>query len=391
MAKKRIALVTPSVLKWARKYRNFSEEEVAKRLKRSKKEIIAWEGGKDSPSLAQARRISEIYKVPLAVFYLQSPPKKFSILKDYRKVPTDYPRKDTPQLSFLISELENKQAWLKEYFSFEQKKKLNFIGSAKQEDPIRSVVKSMRKNLSISVSNQIKISKKSDFLRFLIRKIEEAGISVSRQGRVGRTRIECIEIRGLAICDQLAPFIFINSNDAKSGQIFTLIHELAHLWINKSGISNISYIDRKNFNSIEIYCNKVAAEFLMDSDYFWDMYNHEKNKLPLLKLIEKISDKFKVSPEAVSLKLKNKGKISSGQYEKLRKRYKQIWEEYNKNKKKNSGFPSPNRTIAMKNSYLFTQIVITAYHQGTVSGRDASALLSAKVNNFEKMFIYSFS
>lgn len=393
MSRRQIALITPSVIKWAREYRKFSTEEVAHKLKRPEKEIIAWENGEISPSLAQARNLSELYKISLAVFYLPEPPRDFSILKDFRKIPSDKPKKDSPQLSFLISGLQDKQEWLKEYFIFEEKKELEFIGSARLTTPTSLVAKSIREHLSISADDQINLSGRSEFLRLLIRKAENIGISISRQGRVGRVKIDCIEIRGLAICDKYAPFIFVNSNDAKSGQIFTLIHELAHLWINQSGISNISDIPNTKFDPVEVYCNKVAGEFLLTSHDFWNIWDQEKIQHNLLDAIRQVADKFKVSPEAVSRKLLDNDRITDNEYEQLRKQYQQDWIEYNKKKKEKQkdGFASPNRTTAMNNSYLFTQVVVTAYNNGIVSGRDASVLLGAKINNFEKIFVYALS
>ncbi|HMM61712.1 MAG TPA: ImmA/IrrE family metallo-endopeptidase, partial [Candidatus Rifleibacterium sp.] len=79
------------------------------------------------------------------------------------------------------------------------------------------------------------------FFNILVERSEQAGIIILRSGKVGNNThrtLDVKEFRGFVIYDELAPFIFINGADAKAAQIFTLVHELAHVWLGASGVSN---------------------------------------------------------------------------------------------------------------------------------------------------------
>lgn len=388
MGKSQKALITPSVLKWARESMRFTIFNVSQKIKRSEKEIRAWENGDSLPTFAQARKLSILYKRPLATFYLPEPPSDFSVLKDFRRLPEEMSKEYSPQLALLIREIQSKQQWLKDFFIYEEKQELDFIGSVSISTQPNKVAKIMRNRLEISISQQLKIKTKEAFLKVLIEKIESLGVAVSRQGK-----IDTSEIRGLTISDKIAPFIFINSNDAKSAQIFTLIHEFAHLWINISGISNInnSFSPNLHFDKTEIFCNKVSAEFFLGNNDFSEEWDKISSKEELFEAIAQVANKFKVSSEVVARKLLNKGIITETKYSELRKKFHENWIEFKKQEKERwknrKGGPSPHLLKVVNNGYLFTQIVLSAYSNGLINGRTTSSLLGAKINNFEKIYI----
>ena len=371
---------------------NFTISDVSQKFKKTEKEIDAWEKGETLPTLTQARKLAKLYKRPLATFYLPEPPSDFSILKDFRRLPKEILKEYSPQLALLIREIQNRQQWLKEFFIYEEKQELDFIGSVSINTHPSKVAKLVRDCLEISVSEQLKIKTKEAFLKILIEKIESLGVAISRQSSIDTT-----EMRGLAISDKIAPFIFINSNDAKSAQIFTTIHEFAHLWINVSGISNInnSFNSSMHFDKTEIFCNKVAADFFLGNNDFPKEWNEISKKETLSSAIFHVANKFKVSSETVARKLLTQGIITENKYSELRDQFHKDWIEFKKKEKerwkKSDGGPSPHLLKVVNNGYLFTQIVLSAYSNGIINGRYASSLLGAKINNFEKIFIKAFA
>jgi Zn-dependent peptidase ImmA (M78 family) len=385
------ALVTPSVLKWARVTAGYDISAAALKLGRPESDIEKWEAGELLPSIAQARKASEVYKRSLAVFYLPEPPKDFQTIRDFRHLPADYPREFSPGLLLLIRQVQSRQEWLKEWLQLEGAKPLKFIGSANIQTPVQNLVNSIRQVLDISPRNQMDCSSRSEALKLWIDRSELVGINMCRQGK-----IDCKEGRGFVLVDTYAPFIYLNTNDAMAAQLFTLVHELVHLWINSSGISNLEYFNDGGLtqeDKIEIYCNQVASAILLDQNSFVQLWNSYTGALSIEDRINKTSEVFKVSEEVVARRLLQNGIIVENKYKELRKMYADRWrkikEEEKEKYRSSPGGPSPHLMRVHSNGRRYTQTVISAYNSGAISGRDASGLLGVKINNLQKVAKYA--
>ena len=381
------ALVTPSVMRWARERAGLSIEQAAKKIGRSTEDIADWENGASAPSIAQARKASEVYKRPFALFYLPEPPKDFDTLCDFRSLPDEYPTDYSPELSLLIRTVRYRQGWIREYLIEEGFSKLSFVGSSSTSNSPIEISKNILEKLKLTPEEQIECSTRNEALRLWIDRAELMGIYIFRKGQ-----IDLKEVRGLIICDEYAPFIYINSEDAIAAQLFTLVHELAHLWLNQSGISNLELFERTrhdDFATIETFCNKVASEAVLHRKLFYQKLHEMDQFLSIHEQVESLSNIFKVSEEVIARRLMDDGVINQTKYLELRELYQTRWRELKKMKrarmKKGKSGPSYYVTKVFNNGYSFTQTIISAFESGFISGRDASGLLDVKISNIRKL------
>jgi len=381
------ALVTPSVMKWARERARFDLETAANKIKRPEEDIVAWEDGSLQPSLAQARKASEVYKRSLAVFYLPEPPEDFATLQDFRTLPQTVSHEYSPELALLVRRLQSRQQWLREFLLTEGHDPLEFIGSASVSLPASQVAETIRKTLGISLHDQMACDTRRDALNLWVERAEASGIYVCREGK-----IDSQEARGVALTDNIAPFVYVNSNDSYSARLFTLVHELAHLWINKPGLSNLEGIKRQAKTgdaAIETFCNRVAAQSLMNEKKFASLWDARDTSLSLSKQIDAIADYFNVSGEVVARRLLDRRIIRAIDYEQLRAFFYSRWlkhkDEEKRKRKESKGGPSFYLQRLHSNGRSFTQTVIGACNAGSVSLRDACAVLNVKVGHLPKL------
>lgn len=377
------ALVTPKVMKWARESAKLDISTAAKRIGRPEDDIQQWECGKKMPTFAQARRAAEVYKRSLAVFYLPDPPKDFDTLRDFRQFPQGVSREWSPELALLIRQVQARQEWLHDFLVEERLESLPFLGSASLQTPPKDLASIIRKTLELPIEEQMACREPREALNLWTGRAEFFGINICRQGG-----IESDEARGFALTDEYAPFIYINSNDSYAGRLFTLLHELVHLWINQPGISNLGNLHRLRGDEaqIERFCNRVASGTLVDETILYTHWASRDVEEELRVQISGIAKKFSVSEEVIARRLLDSREISEADYTSLRSYYAARWAEHHqKQKAKKGGGPRYGLKMALANGYYFTRVVVGAYKQGRISGRDASSLLHVKVNNIPSL------
>ncbi|HNP48372.1 MAG TPA: XRE family transcriptional regulator, partial [Bacteroidia bacterium] len=229
------ANINREVLKWARKTARITLEKAAATIGKTCKveRIKDWESpdGTEWPSVKQVEKLARLYRRPVDVFYLKYIPKDFPALKDFRK------NKDeglSTALIFMMREIQEKQEWLSKFLVGNREKKIEFVGKYTIKSPVETVAKDIRKTLNIQPG-------KADLkpLKHWIDQAESKRIFVTLSSNFHtRLKLDSDTFKGFAIADKYAPFIFINADDWDQGQLFSLVHELAHIWIGVSGISN---------------------------------------------------------------------------------------------------------------------------------------------------------
>ncbi|MBV6511026.1 MAG: hypothetical protein FMNOHCHN_00505 [Ignavibacteriaceae bacterium] len=380
------AFVTPEVLRWARKTAKMNEQTAAEKISVSADRIREWELGLGQPTIKQAQKLAKVYRRPFALFFLPEAPTDFKPLEDFRKPGS----KDlSTSVIFIIREIQQKQAWVRESFLNENKEPLPFIGRFSLENNPQDVAVDILKVLGINPSQYV-----SGYpLKEWINAAEMSGIFIARTSNIhSRLLIDTDELQGFAIADRIAPFIFINSEDWNTAQLFTLVHELAHLWIAASGISNAIDFDQikgDTYHTVERFCNEVAASVLMPEKI---LQSENISNFSDLKDLSSISRKYGVSSFALLVRLLNLHIISNSKYLSLRQ---QAEAEYNsyimkeaerkaKQKAKDSG---PNYYLLQcnRNGRLFTQIVLDAFRGGSINPTLASDLLNVRITKFQKL------
>jgi Zn-dependent peptidase ImmA (M78 family)/transcriptional regulator with XRE-family HTH domain len=382
------AYITPNVLKWARESARMTEEIAAAKVSVTVEKLKEWENGTNQPTIRQAQTLAKSYKRPFALFFLPEIPRDFQPLQDFRKSGS---KSLTTSSIFIIREIQQKQSWISDVYSENQEEKLSFVGRFNINDNPQKVAKDILTTLNINPA----FYKSENPIKEWIDAAESKGIFISRTSFIhSRLKLDSEELQGFAIADPLAPFIFVNSEDWNAPQLFTLVHELAHIWIAQTGISNEVEPDLKEkdkFHPVELFCNEVAANALMPKEI---IFNYEAKSFASSKEVFKIAKQLGVSSFALLVRALNLEIISTSEYKKLKIQADSDFAEYlrreaeKKAKQKEKEKPGgPNYFLLQlnRNSRLFTQTVLDAFRGGYIEPTLASNLLNVQVNKFQKL------
>lgn len=377
------AYITPKVLKWARESAKMTLEVAASKVNKSIEQLNAWEEGSEFPTIKQAETLAKAYKRPFALFFLPEIPSDFQPLQDFRK--SDSKELTTGSI-FIIREIQQKQNWLSEVMEESGEPQLPFIGKYSIISSPEKVAEDILATLEISRN----FLGQGSPVKYWVDQIEAKGIFVSRTSFIhSRLLLDKDELQGFAITDPFAPFIFVNSQDWDAPQLFTLVHELAHLWIAETGISNDIEIASKNDHPIERFCNKVAANVLMPKEL---IRSFESQVYSDSKSVYKVSKLLGVSSFALIVRALNLSLISLDHYHTLKEQVQKDFNEFlireqekKQKAKQKEGGPNPYLLRVNKNSRLFTQYVLDAFRGGNIEPTQASTLLSTSINNFSKL------
>lgn len=382
------AYITPNVLQWARESARMSEEVAAAKVSVSAERLKEWENGTEKPTIHQAQTLAKAYKRPFAVFFLPEAPRDFQTLQDFRSTGS---KSLTTSSIFIIREIQQKQAWISDVNEENEEEKLPFVGRFSINDNPEIVAKDILNTLDIDPMNY-----RTDHpIKEWINAAEAKGVFVSRTSFINSyLTLDSEELQGFAISDPYAPFVFVNSDDWNAPQLFTLVHELAHIWIAETGISNDVEPEIKNnqkYHPVELFCNEVAANALMPTEFFDGL---DATTFSNAKLLFRTAKLLGVSSFALLIRSFNLNKISNSHYHRLKQEAEDEFaaflqreaEKKAKQKDKESkGGPNYYLLQLNRNSRLFTQTVIDSFRGGFIEPTIASQLLNVQVNRFSKL------
>jgi Zn-dependent peptidase ImmA (M78 family)/DNA-binding XRE family transcriptional regulator len=366
------AFVQPKMISWARSRADFSVEDVAKKLHVKVEKITAWECGKGAPTLCQARNLAKAMHIPLGWLFLKTPPEEKVALPDLRTVRDGERAGLSVDFRDQLNEVLYKQQEYAELILEEGAEPLPFVGKFSIRDEVDTVAEDIRAVLGVTHDMRQQAKGWEDFLRTVMR----SGVVAGNPHRP----LSVEEFRGFAVSDVYAPLIFINGKDAPPAQIFTLAHELAHLWVGESGISNLA-MNRGGgaAQRIEAFCNKVAAELLVPAAEMSRLWSRQREPQ---ENIQVLVCHFRVSGAVVLYRAKNMRFIEQDVFEEL---YRIEIERYRKQKKDGGGGPPPTLTIPARNSLLLTDTVLAAAYEGRVLFRDACRILGTTMSTLNKL------
>ena len=203
---------------------------------------------------------------PLDICFLKNHPLREEVpVPDLRTIKNKSVMRPSPHLLSTIYLHQQRQYWYQKFLASEGHKPLKFIGSARIKDSIEKTATMMRQTLKFDLKAREDTPTWEEALTLFVKQMDDIGILVMINGVVGNDssrKLDVKEFRGFALSDHLAPLVFINGQDFKSAQMFTLAHEMAHIWLGKSSLNNTTLDSHPN-QEIEVWCNKVAAEFLV--------------------------------------------------------------------------------------------------------------------------------
>jgi len=381
------ALITPDVLKWARERAQFTPDGAAQKAKVRLDRLLAWEEGETRPTFRQAQKLAKAFHVPFGYLFLPSPPREQLNIPDLRTVDS----RMTPGFSLefidLYHDILRKQEWFREHLLQEGSKPLPFIGKFSIESNYREVANDIRRELSFDDDLRASSGSWEQFITRFIEQAEDAGIIVMRNSIVGintHRHLSVDEFRGFAISDPIAPLIFINSADAKSAQIFTLAHELIHLWVGVSGVSNPLLNKKKNGihnQKTETLCNRTAAELLVPEAQFkadWDSVLSTRDNLDYL------SKKYRVSQLVIARRGYDLDLLTYDEFQDFYVFALQQDREKKIKQSRSEGGPSFFVTQKSRNGRLFSRAIVTEAFEGKIPLRDAGSLLGVQPGKLKK-------
>ncbi|NCA85375.1 MAG: ImmA/IrrE family metallo-endopeptidase [Clostridia bacterium] len=382
------AFITPNVLKWARESARMTEETAAAKVSVPIEKLKEWETGTSQPTVRQAQTLAKAYRRPFALFFLPDIPRDFQPLQDFRKSGS---KSLTTSSLFIIREIQHKQSWISDVNSENNEEKLSFVGRFTIDDNPQKVAQDILSTLKINPASY----KSENPIKEWIDAAETNGIFISRTSFIHtRLKLDSEELQGFAIADPHAPFVFINSDDWNAPQLFTLVHELAHIWIAETGISNEVEPELKHkdkFHPVELFCNEVAANALMPKEI---VLSFNTSSFQSSKEVFKVARQLGVSLFALLVRALNLGIISAPAYQKLKRQADIDFAEHLKREaikktkqkeKEKPGGPSYYLLQLNRNSRLFTQTVLDAFRGGFIEPTLASNLLNVQINKFQKL------
>ena len=257
--------INPHLLRWARKRSGIPSDRLVKKFNNLPK----WESGELSPTLNQLESFARTVHTPVGYLFLTEPPEEAIPIPDFRTLGGHELTRPSPNLLDTIYMCQERQSWYRDFARVSGLPELDFVGHASLEASPESVARQMRERMGFDLVARNESSTWTDALQQLIRQAEKVGVLVMVSGVVrsnNRRHLDPAEFRGFALSDSRAPLVFINGCDAKAAQMFTLAHELAHIWLGTSALSNLGITPRSDFRPEEVWCNAVAAEFLVPLD-----------------------------------------------------------------------------------------------------------------------------
>ena len=370
--------VQPSVIRWARESMGMSFEDVAQKLKRPLEEVMAWEAKDGSPpTYAQLESLAyKVFKRPLAIFFLPAPPDEIAPAREFRTLPDADLETLHPDTYVQVRKAHAFQITLREVFEGKNPgaKHISTEVHLNRQQPVEAQARLVREILGISMQDQLGWKSDEDALKRWREAVEACGVFVFK------APFKQKEISGFCLLDANFPLIYLNNGTSKTRQIFSLLHELAHLLLNVNGISKFeaSYISRLPAaeRRIEQFCNKIAAEMLIPSDDFGQQIaglprNAESSQD---QLYAHLASRYGVSREAILRRLLDLNRVSQAFYEGKAK----FWASQKR------AAPGGN-WYASQNVYLsdrFAREVVGRHYRNQISVEQASEYLGIKAKNF---------
>jgi len=253
--------VNTNVLTWAVRRSGMELDDLKHRFPR----IQQWASGETKPTLRQLELLAKATFTPLGYLFLADPPEERLPIPHFRTLHDTTASEPSPELLETIYTMQRRQSWMREFLTDQGQNKLPFVGSARTEQRPRHIVEHILRTLSLDDGWAAAEHTWTDALRTMREAMEDAGILVAVNGVVGNNthrKLDPTEFRGFVLVDEFAPLVFVNGADGKAAQMFTLAHEMAHVFFGSSAAFDLREMQPAD-DPTEQTCNRIAAEFLV--------------------------------------------------------------------------------------------------------------------------------
>jgi len=356
------------MLRWACERAGFELADLARRIP----QLLAWERGELQPTLKQLESFARTTHTPIGYLFLTSPPEEPVPIPDFRTVADARVRRPSSDLLDAIYLCQQRQDWFRDFARSAGEKPLSFVGTSNVGDDIAQTAAAIRTAVGFDLEARRQMPTWTDALRQFIGQADALGVLVMVSGVVGsnnRRRLDPREFRGFALADPLAPLVFINGADTKAAQMFTLAHELAHIWLGQTALSD-AQPDEAPAQAVERWCNNVAAEMLVPLDVLRTEHDRRAN-LPTER--DRLARRFKVSTLVILRRLYDAGFLQGEAY----------WQAYEEEASRLRQLPKGSGgdfylTLGARASRRFTYALVASTLEGRSAFTEAFRLLGFK-------------
>lgn len=301
--------VNPALFRWARERARLGVSE----LTRAFPKLPEWERGEARPTLKQLENYARRTHAPIGYFFLSQPPEEPVPIPDFRTIRNQAIARPSADLLDTVYICQMRQDWFREYAIAEDLEPVSHVGALQWGSDVLAAAGRMREALGASTDARRRLPNWEAALRYLIDRVESAGVLVMRNGVVGNNthrKLDRDEFRGFALSDDRAPLVFVNAADSKSAQMFTLAHELVHIFVGQTALSDAS-VQTVNGEELERWCNEVAAEFLVPMAEFREVYRPDVEWFDEMK---RLATRFKVSTLVALRRMYDAGGMSREEF-----------------------------------------------------------------------------
>lgn len=374
--------VNPTVIQWAIQSSGKSISQVSRKFSK----IDEWVSTESELSVNELNKLSKELRIPFGYFFLKKPPVEDIDLLKYRTINNIEHENPSRELIDTIKCMEKRQMFMRETLIEDGFLPIKFVGSATINDDAVELSEIIIEKLNLNSGWN---KKNNDTFNILKKAISNLGILVMQNGVVGNNNnrpLDISEFRAFVLIDEYAPLIFLNAKDSLNAKIFSLCHELVHIWLGIDELYNDShYLDKSFMNKrLEKFCNGVAAEMLLPERALKGVYNR---KLSVYSNIKNISSQFSISELVACIRLGQNNLISKREFE---ENYEIFLDEMNKNllskekSKKQSGGDYYNTQKSRLDS-KFVNSVNRKAREGKILYTEAYSFLGAKGKTYDNL------
>jgi Zn-dependent peptidase ImmA (M78 family) len=358
------------VLRWAAQRAHLRDDDLSTRFSK----WSLWLSGDAQPTLKQLEDFARLTHTAFGYFFLPQPPALALPVPDFRTLRDEALVEPSSDLLDTLYLCQQRQDWYHDHARMNGLPALPFVGGASVQEAPEAVAQRLRETLGLSAEARRQSPTWTDALRQLIAKAEEAGVMVMVSSVVGSNshrKLDVGEFRGFALADDLAPLIFLNGADSKAAQMFTLAHELAHVWLGATGVSD-TQAGQVPEQQTERWCNRVAAELLMPMEELRATHHHNA---PIPDEIQRLAREFKVSTLVALRRLFDAGYLSQAA---LWQHYREEQERLRTLKDRSSGGGDFYRSLGARTSKRFARAIVASTLEGLTSFPDAFRMLGMR-------------
>jgi len=370
--------VNPDLIRWAIDRSGVPIEELHDKFPK----LDQWTSGEKQPTFRQLEQFARKTMTPFGIMFLDEPPHEELPIPDFRTRDDAPVESFSPNLIDTIRSMQQRQAWMREWLLEEGAEPLDFVGSVGAPRNVKSLAQRIRRRLELDPDWAAVVPSWEEALQMLRRAAERTGVLVFSNSVVGLNNsrpLDPEEFRGFVLCDDYAPVIFLNDADTKSARIFSLAHELAHVWLGQDGVFNLEHMMPAN-EPPEKFCNAVAAEFLVPEYKLIERWDDARGSDRPFQLLAKW---FKVSPLVAARRALDLKLISKPEFFQFYEQDRAEWLARKRKESKRKGgdfYATQNVRLGRR----FSSAVIRAAREGRILYQDAHRLTGMKGETFQK-------